>query len=88
MKQVHSIVKNYKECQLVKHMVNIWSNVENLKSKPLSDLFLKVVLDTIGPFPKKEAKNKYIIIVIDHYSKWCVARTILDHIIAIVTKFL
>jgi hypothetical protein len=51
MKQVHCIVKNYKECQLVKHMVNIWFNVENLKSKPLSDLFLKVVLDTIGPFP-------------------------------------
>jgi hypothetical protein len=51
MKQVRSIVKNYKECQLVKHMVNIWSNVENLKNTPLSDLFFKVVLDIINPFP-------------------------------------
>jgi hypothetical protein len=46
------------------------------------------VLDIISPFPEKEAKNKYIIITIDHYSKWCEARTIFDHIIAIVTKFL
>jgi hypothetical protein len=69
-------------------MVNIWSNVENFKSTPLSDLFLKVALDTIDPFPKKEVKNKYIIIAIDHYSKWCEARAVLDHIISTMTKFL
>jgi hypothetical protein len=47
-----------------------------------------VVVDTIDPIPKKEVKNKYIIIAIDHYSKWCEARTVLDHIITIMKKFL
>jgi hypothetical protein len=34
-------------------MVNISSNIENPKSTPLSDLFLKVVLNTIDPFLEK-----------------------------------
>jgi hypothetical protein len=60
MKQMHSIVKNYKECQLVKHMVNIWPNVENLKSTPLNDLFLKVVLDIIDPFLEKRLRTNIL----------------------------
>jgi hypothetical protein len=41
---------------------------------PIHDLFYHIVLDTIGPFPKTKFGNKYILVAIKHYSKWCETR--------------
>ncbi len=45
-------------------------------------------MDTIGPLPNTSSRNKYIIVAIEHYSKCCEAKRILDHIGIIVMKFL
>jgi len=45
-------------------------------------------LNTIGPFPNTSSRNNYIIVAIEHYSKCCEAKRVLDHIGVIVTKFL
>jgi hypothetical protein len=47
-----------------------------------------VALDTVGPLPKTKNGNKYVLVAIDHYSKWCEARPIKDHDAPIATKFL
>jgi hypothetical protein len=60
LKQVRAIVKTCKECQLVRQMGNIKSNVEDLKNIPICDLFYKIALDTTGPLPKTNEGNKYI----------------------------
>jgi len=41
---------------------------------PIHDLFYRIVLDTTGPFPKTKFGNKYILVAINHYSKWCETR--------------
>jgi len=52
--QVRANVETCKECQLVRQMGNIRSNVKDLKNIPICDLFYKITLDTTGPLPTKE----------------------------------
>ncbi len=59
-----------------------------MKSIPIYDLFYRVALDTAGPLPKTESGNKYILVAIDHYSKWCEARAVSDHGAKTTAKFL
>ncbi len=54
----------------------------------MCDLFYRVTLDTTRPLPKTTQGNKYIFVTIDHYSKWCEAKAIHDHIVDMVAKFL
>jgi hypothetical protein len=51
-------------------------------------LFYKVALDITGPFREIENGNKYILVAINHYFKWCEAKVVLDHIITRAVKFL
>jgi hypothetical protein len=51
-------------------------------------LFYKIALYTVGPLPKTTNGNKYILVAIDHYSKWCEAKAILDHTTIVTTRFL
>jgi len=55
------------------------SGDEHLKSIPVCDLFYRVALDTVGPLPETDSGNKYILVAIDHYSKWCEAKAVADH---------
>jgi len=32
--------------------------------------------------------NKYILVAIDHYSKWCEAKIVVDHDVETITRFL
>jgi len=72
----------------VKHIGNIKFDVKDLKSIMVYDLFYKIAFDIISPFPKTTDGKKYILVAIDHYSKWCEAKVIFDHTTIITTKFL
>jgi hypothetical protein len=47
-----------------------------MKSIPVYDLFYRVALDIVGPLLETKDGNRYVLVVIDHYSKWCEARPI------------
>jgi hypothetical protein len=36
-------------------------------------------MDTTGPLPKTKSGNKFILVTIDHYSKWCETKAVADH---------
>jgi len=78
-KDVKAVVKVCQQCQMVKRMGSIRSEDEELKSIPVCDLFYRVAMDTAGPLPKTKSGNRYILVVIDHYSKWCEAKAVVDH---------
>jgi hypothetical protein len=82
------VVKACKECQMVKCIGCIRSDVEDLKNISICDLFYKVELDIVEPFFETQNGNKYILVAIDHYSKWCEAQLILDHIASMVVRLL
>ncbi len=87
-KDVKLVVRYCQQCQLVKSEGRIRSGDEQLKSIPICDLFHRVALDTAGPLPETKSRNKYILVAIDHYSKWCEAKAVADHGARIATKFL
>jgi hypothetical protein len=67
---------------------SIRSGDEQLKSIPICDLFHRVALDTAGPLPETKSGNRYILVAIDHYSKWCEAKAVDDHSVRTAAKFL
>jgi hypothetical protein len=67
---------------------SICSGDEQLKSIPICDLFHRVALDTTGPLPETKSGNKYILVAIDHYSKWCQAKAVTDHGAKTAARFL
>jgi hypothetical protein len=52
---------------------------EKMKIIPVCELFYRVVLDTTGPLPETKSRNKYILVAVDHYSKWCEAKVMVNH---------
>jgi transposase-like protein len=67
---------------------NIRSGDANLKSILVCDLFHRVAFDTVGPLPETRTCNKYILVAIDHYSKWCEAKVVADHGAKTAARFL
>jgi transposase InsO family protein len=64
------------------------SSIEEMKSIPICNLFYHVPLDTDGPLPEITSANKHVLIAIDHYSKWRVARLVKEHDAYTTAKFL
>jgi len=87
-KFVKTMVRQCQDCQLVKSSGNVTLGIEKMKNIPVYDLFYKVALDTIGPLPEIKDGSKYVVVAIDHYSKWCEARRVKDHDVSIVARFL
>jgi len=85
---VKAIVRVCQHCQMVKRTGSIRFEDEELKSIPICDLFYRVTMDTAGPLPETKSGNKYILVTIDHYSKWCEARVVADHGAKTAAKFL
>jgi len=85
---VRTVVRGCQQCQLVRSSCSIRSRDEQLKSIPICDLFHRVALDTTGPLPETKSGNKYILVAIDHYSKWCEAKAVADHGAKTTAKFL
>jgi len=73
---------------MVKRMGSIHSEDEELKSVPVCDLFYRVAMDTAGPLPETKSGNRYILVAIDHYSKWCEAKVVADHGAKTTARFL
>jgi hypothetical protein len=82
------VVKSCQQCQLVKSEESVRSGDERLKSIPVCDLFYRVVMDTAGPLPETKVGNKYILVAINHYSKWCEAKAVADHGARTAARFL
>jgi hypothetical protein len=72
----------------VRSVGSIHSGDEQLKSIPICDLFHRVALDTVGPLPETKSGNKYILVAIDHYSKWCEVKAVTDHGAKTASRFL
>ncbi len=85
---VRSVIKTCQQCQLVGSEGSIRSGDEQLKSIPICDLFHRVALDTAGPLPETKSGNKYILVAIDHYSKWCEVKAVADHGAKTAARFL
>jgi len=85
---VKAVIRGCQQCQLVKSSGSIRSGDEQLKSIPVCDLFHRVALDTAGSLPETKSGNKYILVAIDHYSKWCKAKAVADHGAKTAAKFL
>jgi transposase InsO family protein len=85
---VKTVVRGCQQCQLVRSSGSIRSGDEQLKSIPVCDLFHRVALDTTGPLPETKLGNKYTLVAIDHYSKWCEAKAVADHGAKTAARFL
>jgi len=67
---------------------SIRSGDDQLKSIPICGLFHRVALDIAGPLPETKSGNKYILVAIYHYSKWCEAKVVADHGAKTAARFL
>jgi hypothetical protein len=85
---VKAVVRECQQCQLVKSSGSVRSGDEHLKSIPVCDLFYRVALDTAGPLPETKSGNRYILVAIDHYSKWCETKAVADHGAKTAARFL
>jgi hypothetical protein len=72
----------------VKSEGGVRSRDERFKSIPIRDLLYMVAMDTARPLPETKAGNKYILVAIDHYSKWCEAKAVADHGAKMAARFL
>ncbi len=62
-------MKQCQRYQLAKSLGNIKSDIEEIKTIPICDLFYTVALDNVGPLPETKNGNKYAVVAIVHYSK-------------------
>jgi hypothetical protein len=88
IEDVRIVVRMCQQCQLVRSMGSIRSEDKEMKSIPVCELFYRVALDTTRPLPETKIGNKYILVVVDHYSKWCEAKVVADHGAKTAAKFL
>jgi hypothetical protein len=73
---------------MVRKVGSICYEDEELKNIHVCELFYMVVMDTTRPLPETKLGNKYIFVTIDHYSKWCKVKVVVDHGAKTTTKFL
>jgi len=58
------------------------------EQRTLAEICRRVALDIAEPLPETKASNKYILVAINHYSKWCKAKAIADHGVKTAARFL
>jgi hypothetical protein len=85
---VKKLVCTCKNCQLVKRIRSVRSGSIELKGIPIWDQIFKVAFDTIGLLPETKHGNRYVLVAIDHYSKWFEVKAIMDHDAETIASFL
>ncbi len=88
MESIRAFVKTCDKSQLAKQFYNMRFGSEEMKSIPICDLFYHVVFAIVGPLVETINGNKYVLMAIDQYSKWCETRPIKEHDVFIVSNFL
>jgi transposase InsO family protein len=73
---------------MVRRLGSVRLENEEMKSIPVCDLFHRVAMDIVGPLPATKLGNRYLLVAIDHYSKWCEAKAVGDHGAKTATSFL
>jgi len=59
-----------------------------MKNIHVCDLFYKVALDIARPLPETKNGNRYALVAINHFSKWCETKPVKDHDVATNVRFL
>jgi hypothetical protein len=72
---------------MVKEYGSRQSWIEEMKSILVCDLFYQVVLDIASPLFETKSSNKYVLMAINYYSKWCEIKHASKHTIATVARF-
>jgi hypothetical protein len=87
---MHSDVKKYCStchlCQTKKHMNQ--SLRTPLKPIKIHQTWQLIGIDGAGPLPITASKNRYILIAVDYFSKFCVAKAVSDLTAITAAKFL
>lgn len=75
--KMKTYVKNYvascEKCQLNKHSNNK-IKVPMGEQKKIDGLWDSISIDFVGPFPRSKKGNKYLLVIIDNFSKYCILR--------------
>lgn len=72
---------------MVKEYGSMQLGIEKLKSISICGLFYQMVLDKTSPLFEIKSSNKYVLVGINNYFKWCEVKHVKEHIIAIVANF-
>jgi hypothetical protein len=75
---VRTVVKTCQRCQMVRRLGSVRLEDEEMKSIPVCDLFHRVAMDIAGPLLATKSGNRYLLVAIDHYSKWCEVKVVGD----------
>ncbi len=85
---IKEFVNTCDKCELAKRTSNLRSGMDDMKSIPICDLFYRIAFDTTRPLPKTLNGNKYMLVAIYHYFKWCETRLVKSCDVVIVARFL
>ncbi len=85
---IKKFVRTCDKCQLAKYIGNLRSEVEGMKNIHVCDLFYQITLYTPRPLLETSSDNKYVFVVIDHYSKWCEACPMKELDVITIARFL
>jgi hypothetical protein len=58
-----------------------------MKGINVCELFYMVVMDIVGPLLEIKSRNKYILVAIYHYLKWCKVKVVANHGAKTTAKF-
>ena len=70
-KAVQKFTKNCSECSQIKHDPSL--NKAPLKQIEVSEPFVFWAMDYMGPIKETARENKHILVLMDHFTKWCEA---------------
>jgi hypothetical protein len=75
-------------CQACTRTKTLFKQQPELQPLPQSQVWERVALDTMGPYPPTKNKNRYIIVAVDACSKWVEARAVPECTSAATAQFL
>jgi hypothetical protein len=71
---------------MVKKCGSMRLGIEKMKNTIICGLFYEVALDIISPMLETKFGNKYVLVVIDDYFKWCETKLVKEHTTTTITR--